>query len=167
MPFASDHDGELRLGVDVLDAGTDDDVVVGAGERARRLREEDRMLRRLLLLLEGVVRGSSGRGRRSCSDSGSARWRRVPLRGRKCDRSISDALSARFWTSGRRPRRKSSSIVTGAQCRAELTSRIMSPMTTPARLPVFSNETSFMPLPFGAGAPAQRLDAFHELAAPR
>jgi hypothetical protein len=54
-PLPGDHDGELRLGVDVLDAGTDDDVVVRPRERARRLREEERLRRGLLFLLGGVL----------------------------------------------------------------------------------------------------------------
>ena len=53
--LASDHDGELGLGVDVLDPGTDDDDRQRAGERTRGLRKEERDRRRLLLLLEGVI----------------------------------------------------------------------------------------------------------------
>ena len=51
----ADHDAELDLVVDLLDALGVDDGVVGVRDGGRRLPEQDRSLRYLLVLLLGVV----------------------------------------------------------------------------------------------------------------
>lgn len=54
-PALADHDGELRLGVDVRLLARQHDRLVRSDERRRELREQDRRLRRLTPALRRVV----------------------------------------------------------------------------------------------------------------